>query len=285
MPQPPPSPPSLPPTPSPTTPPSGSDSEEEDNPHLPIAGAKRTTQDLRVPGTSTAAAEDPVYHRRRQQHPMWPQAITKKGKMRDYEYNGAGWWLHVCNPDKPRAPLSLQDIQRLCEAIRKFNIVPIGIPAIAGIGVIQVRIGHAKGQGVVHFYTTRHGRSDGNARISIKNTSGLKTARTALLTSEWFHDAQIGAITPYNKKAEVIYEKEGKMILPPLHSTTPVKDLKSIFKAIRDNLGKKGKAAMKKYIADSGLQEQTEAMNLLRTIFKSDPEDEAKKTDPPDVNN
>ena len=93
--------------------------------------------------------------------------------------------------------------------------MPIGIPAIAGIGVIQVRIGHAKGQGVVHFYTTRHGRSDGNARISIKNTSGLKTARTALLTSEWFHDAQLGAITPYSKKAEVIYEKEGKMILPP----------------------------------------------------------------------
>ena len=74
------------------------------------------------------------------------------------------------------------------------------------------------------------------------------------------------------------------MILPPLLSTTSVKDLKGIFKAIRDNLGKKGKAAMKKYIADSGLQEQTEAMNLLKTIFKSDPEDEAKKTDPPDDN-
>ena len=153
---------------------------------------------------------------------------------------------------------------------------------IAGIGVIQARIGHAKGQGVVHFYTTRHGRSDGNARISIKNTSGLKTARTALLTSEWFHDAQIGAITPYNKKAEVIYEKEGKMILPPLLPTTPVKDLKDIFKAIRDNLGKKGKAAMKKYIAESGLQEQTAAMKLLRITFKTAQKEEAMETDPPD---
>ena len=235
-----------------------------------------------MPGTSTATAEDPVYHRRRKQQPTWPQAITKKGKLKDYAYNGAGWWLHVCNPDKPRAPLSLQDIQRLCEAIQRFNIVPVGTPMIAGIGVIQARIGHAKGQGVVHFYTTRHGRSDGNARISIKNTSGLKTARTALLTSEWFHDAQIGAITPYNKKAEVIYEKEGKMILPPLLPTTPVKDLKDIFKAIRDNLGKKGKAAMKKYIAESGLQEEASAMKLLKITFKTSQKEEVTETDPPD---
>ena len=162
--------------------------------------------------------------------------------------------------------------------------MPLGIPAIAGIGVIQVRIGHAKGQGVVHFYTTRHGRSDGNARISIKNTSGLKTARTALLTSEWFHDAQMGAITPYSKKAEVIYEKEGKMLLPPLHNTTTASDLKTIFKTIRDNLGKKGKAAMKKYIADAGLQEQTEAGKLLRIIFKTDAEPKGEDADPPDDN-
>ena len=41
---------------------------------------------------------------------------------------------------------------------------------------------------------------------------------------------------------------------------------------------------MKKYIADSGLQEQTEAMKLLRTIFKSDPEAKDGKADPPDAN-
>ena len=74
------------------------------------------------------------------------------------------------------------------------------------------------------------------------------------------------------------------MILPPLHTTTTANDLKGIFRAIRDNLGKKGKAAMKKYIADSGLQEQTEAMKLLRTIFKSDPEAKDGKADPPDDN-
>ena len=39
------------------------------------------------------------------------------------------------------------------------------------------------------------------------------------------------------------------MILPPLLPNTPAKDLKEIFKAIRDNLGRKGKAAMKNYIS------------------------------------
>ena len=210
--------------------------------------------------------------------------LSTKGKLKDYAYNGAGWWLHVCNPDKPRAPMSLQDIQRLRDAIHKLNIIPLGTPTVTGIGIIQMRIGQAKGQGIIHFYTTRHGRSDGNARISVKETSGLKTARAALLTSEWFHDAQMGAITPYSKKAEVIYEKEGKMILPPLLPNTPAKSLKEIFKSIRDNLGKKGKAAMKKYISDSGLQEETAAMKLLKIVFKSPQKDEEmeKEADPPD---
>ena len=78
-----------------------------------------------------------------------------------------------------------------------------------------------------------------------------------------------GAITSYSKKAEVIYEREGKMILPPLSPDTPAKSLKEIFKSIRDNMGKKGKAAMKKYISDSGLQEESEAMKLLKIVFKS----------------
>ena len=49
-------------------------------------------------------------------------------------------------------------------------------------------------------------------------------------------------------------------------------------------MGKKGKAAMKKYIADSGLQAQTEAMKLLRIIFKADPESKGGEADPPDAN-
>ena len=74
------------------------------------------------------------------------------------------------------------------------------------------------------------------------------------------------------------------MILPPLLPNTPAKDLKEIFKAIRDNLGKRGKTAMKKYIAESGLHEEASAMKLLRVIFKSPQkeEDMEKETDPPD---
>ena len=180
--------------------------------------------------------------------------------------------------------MSLLDIQRLRDVIHKQNIIPLGTPTVTGIGIIQMRFGQAKGQGVIQFYTTRHGRSDGNARISIKGTSELKTARAALLTSEWFHDAQLGAITPYSMKAEVIYEKEGKMILPPLLPNTPAKSLKEVFKTIKDNLGKKGKAAMKKYITDSGLQEGTAAMELLKEVFKKPRKEEEteKEADPPD---
>ena len=74
------------------------------------------------------------------------------------------------------------------------------------------------------------------------------------------------------------------MILPPLLPNIPAKNLKEIFKTIRDNLGKKGKAAMKKYISVSGLQEETAAMKLLRTVFKYPQKDEdmEKETDPPD---
>ena len=104
------------------------------------------------------------------------------------------------------------------------------------------------------------------------------------MTSEWFHDAQLGAITPYSKKAEVIYEAEGKMILPPLHNTMPASNLKTIFKTIKDNLGKKGKAAMKKYIAEAGLQEHTEAGKLLKLIFKTDGAPSGGDVDPPDDN-
>ena len=65
---------------------------------------------------------------------------------------------------------------------------------------------------------------------------------------------------------------------------TPAKSLKEIFKSIRDNLGKKGKAAMKKYITDSGLQEGTAAMKLLKIVFKNPRRDEEteKEADPPD---
>ena len=74
------------------------------------------------------------------------------------------------------------------------------------------------------------------------------------------------------------------MIRPPLLPDTTAKSLKDIFKSIRDNLGKKGKAAMKKFITDSGLQEGTDAMKLLRIVFKNPQKDEesGKEADPQD---
>ena len=41
---------------------------------------------------------------------------------------------------------------------------------------------------------------------------------------------------------------------------------------------------MKKYIADAGLQEQSEAGKMLRIIFKGAPETKGEDADPPDAN-
>ena len=107
---PPPSPATPQPAPSPSTLPSDTDIDEEMTPQLPVAKNNHHVQDLKVPGSATANAEDPVYQRMRKHPPTWPQMLSPKGKLKDYVYNGAGWWFHVCNPDRPRAPLSLLDI-------------------------------------------------------------------------------------------------------------------------------------------------------------------------------
>ena len=99
------------------------------------------------------------------------------------------------------------------------------------------------------------------------------------MKSEWFHDAQVGAITPYSSKAEVLFEKEGKLTLPPLSASTPAKSLKEVFKTIKENLGDKGKAAMKKYVNISGLKEGTEAMKLIKEIFKGSPGEEGTEAE------
>ena len=39
---------------------------------------------------------------------------------------------------------------------------------------------------------------------------------------------------------------------------------------------------MKKYIAESGLQEEASAMKLLKITFKTPQKEEVKETDPPD---
>ena len=59
--------------------------------------------------------------------------------------------------------------------------------------------------------------------------------------------------------------------------------MKEVFKTIRDNPGKKGKAAMKQNVSNSGLQEGSAAMDLLKEIFKGCPktEEAEKGADPP----
>ena len=66
-------------------------------------------------------------------------------------------------------------------------------------------------------------------------------------------------------------KEKAKLFSPPLSPNTPAKNLKEVFKTIKDSLGNKGKAAMKKYVSNSGLQEGSAAMELLRELFKGTP--------------
>ena len=143
--------------------------------------------------------------------------------------NGTGWWFHFCNPKKPRVPISLPDVERIREYLMKRGNLQLEQPEVKSSGVIQMKIGFANGQNL-QFYTTRHGLSGGNVKLAVSTKESLIPVRQAVLESAWFHDAQVGASTPFSPKADVAYQKEGKMILPPLHHSAETKDLKTILK-------------------------------------------------------
>ena len=215
----------------------------------------------------------------------WPVAVGNSGKVKDLKYNGCGWSMHFCNPDKPRSPISLQDVQQVRDFISTRGILNLCDPKISGPGVIQMSIGFAKGQGNVQIYTTKLGRSTGNARINIGNVEGLRSARSALLTSAWFHDAMEGFATPYGGKMHVTFQPEGKMILPPIKLDTSPVDLKSIFTSIYKKLGKAGKDVIGKYIDKAGLKESSVVKDMLNEIFgnKADPKSRSRKPLPGDA--
>ena len=84
----------------------------------------------------------------------------------------------------------------------------------------------------MQFYTTKLGRSEGNLRVCIKAQDMLIPIRASLLKSAWFHDALETGGGPYGKKLEAIYHPEGKMLLPPLSSSTNDKALTQVLKAV-----------------------------------------------------
>ena len=247
----------------------GSDDHETDSDDElkePNQKASASAANMHLPSAPTAGEQDAVYQQTRSTIAAWPQIINEKGKIKDMPYNGTGWWFHFCNPQKPRTPIGLTDVERIRDVLNKRGGLQLDKPEVKSAGVIQVKIGFGKGQNL-QFYTTRHGLSGGNVKLAVGTKETLIPVRQAVLESAWFHDAQVGASTPFSPKADVAYQKEGKMILPPLHPGIEAKDLKTILKSVKDKLGETGKAAMRKYLDGTGLNPDTDAAQLLTEIF------------------
>ena len=69
-----------------------SESEEEEQ-----SGGERHNGIKRLfgPRQPTAAKGDPVYDKRRETVLAWPQMITKHGHLKDADYGGNGWPMHL----------------------------------------------------------------------------------------------------------------------------------------------------------------------------------------------
>ena len=219
------------------------------------------------PSSATAKPGDPVYSRRGSNDSNWPTCVDESGNLTPYTYTGTGWPMHFCNPDRPRAPINKEDVQ----AVRGFLVRECGIsltePIMTAPAVIQMTIGFGRGGGCVQIYTTKLGREDGNCRVAIKSQNMLIPIRATLLKSAWFHDALETGGGPYSKKLEAVFHPEGKLLLPPLSSSTDEKALNTVMRTAAKKLGKAGKAAMKEYLTACNLQDNSMAMAVLSKAF------------------
>ena len=219
------------------------------------------------PSTATAKPGDPVYSRPGSSETSWPMCIDEAGSLQPYKYSGTGWPMHFCNPDRPRAPINIDDVR----AVRDFLVRECGItltePISTAPATIQMHAGFGKGGGCVQVYTTKLGREDGNCRVAIKSQNMLIPIRASLLKSAWFHDALETGGGPYKKKLEAIYHPEGKFLLPPLSSSTDSKALSTVLKTVAKKLGKAGRAAMKEYLTACNLQNNEMATTELSNAF------------------
>jgi hypothetical protein len=221
-----------------------------------------------MPAAASAKESDPVYSMRRPVEAAWPSTIGRDEQVKPLRYNGNGWPLHFANPNRPRAPINVNDVERVCEYINKACGLMIAKPRVSGAAVIQANIGFGKGGGNVQFYTTRLGRTNGNCRINIGTQEALVPVRAALMRSAWFHDALEGQGGPFGHKVEAVFHPEGhRYLLPPLSGDTNSKDLNRVIKCIADNLGKAGQAAMKQYLSDCKLADNEVALEIMQAAF------------------
>ena len=111
----------------------------------------------------------------------------------------------------------------------------------------------------------------GSGRLNIGDAQKLKGIRSMLLQSQWISDAM--GNKPGSSLAgvsEVIYQPDGKSILPCLFSKPPMHTLRNVFKNIFKRMGVQGRKVMQQYISHLDLADSQEAMSMLTEVFGDD---------------
>lgn len=208
-----------------------------------------------------------VHSRLREVVPEWPRVITPSGKLKDKKLEGQGWPLHFLHPDFPRSVISLEDVQAVVSTLRRQGMGALGTARVSSPGVIQVPLGLQRKGGNLQIYPSATGRLTGNARINSTKEDIIRSARASLLKSAWFSDAGETAVNPLSALLATVTLSDGKLLLPPLSSSTRVPDLKVFVQGLAKKVGTVGKAAVADYLRESRFPQDHEIWPVLEAAF------------------
>lgn len=199
------------------------------------------------------------------------------GKLGDLEYAGSGLAMHFLHPLHPRMLVSLDDLDSVLTYLRSQGILASEPAKLVSPGVLQAKFGHAKGAGNIQVYPIATGRSTGNARLNCGQTGQVQIVRSALLKSQWFWDAGPSCPSPLDNCGKLSQMADGRIVLPPLSSTSKVADLKSLFQDVAKRLGPVGKKALMEYAKECGIHESHEVWPFIEVAFSSSSTRKRKK--------
>ena len=258
---------------------SSSDSNaEETDEENPNANSARVTGagliKALAPSKPSAEANDPVYSMARDKIPGWPCQINARKRLRPVKYTGGGWPMHFRNPQFPRKLVNIEDLRRVAANLASkfqfsYHVIKQSAP-----GTVQLNLGTFKGSGNIQLYTSRLGRTQGNARIAVGNAEDLKAIRKEVLRSQWFADALVAPAldkVPGNEQGrpDLVFQPDGKILLPVLSvSSAEDVELRNVLKKIHSALGAQGKKAMKAYMKECGIIDRVVASAAVKQIIE-----------------
>lgn len=94
-----------------------------------------------------------------------------------------------------------------------------------------------------------------------------RSARASLLKSAWFSDAGETSVSPLSALLATVTLSDGKLLLPPLSSSTRVPDLKVFVQGLAKKVGTVGKAAVADYLRESRFPQDHEIWPVLEAAF------------------